>query len=101
MATQPQTWISKAEAAERLGCSEKTIDRLRHKGELGAVKSSHQKQGHVKITLASLEAFEQRQLEADQPGPAWDDIERRFPIPELDQARAASAARRAEAKEEQ
>ena len=102
MATQPQTWISKAEAAQRLGCSEKTIDRLRHKGELVAMKSSHQKQGHVKITLASLEAYEERQLEAAEPAPAWDDIEKRFPIPELDQARAASAARRAEAaKEEQ
>ena len=101
MATQPQTRISKAEAAERLGCSEKTIDRLRHKGELVAVKSSHQKQGHVKITLASLEAYEQRQFESAEPRPAWDDIEKRFPIPELDQARKASAARREAAKENQ
>lgn len=102
MATQPQTRLSKAEAAERLGCSAKTIDRLRDRRELVAVKSSHQKQGHVKITLASLQAYEQRQLEAAEPAPAWDDIEQRFPIPELDQARAASAARRAEAtKEEQ
>ena len=78
--SSPKTRISKAEAAERLGCSEKTIDRLRAAGELVAVRSWNTKQGRVQITVDSLEAYEQRQV----------DIEKRFPIPELDQARAAT-----------
>jgi len=51
------------------------IDRLRAAGELVAVKSCNSQQGHVEITVASLEAHEQRQLEAKQPDPAWDDIQ--------------------------
>jgi Helix-turn-helix domain len=66
MATQPQTRISKAEAAERFGCSTKKIDRLRAAKELVAVKSSREQQGHVQITLDSLEAYEQRQFDAAQ-----------------------------------
>jgi excisionase family DNA binding protein len=99
MANQPSTWISKQEAAERLGCSAKTIDRLRAAGELHAVKRGSKTQSRIRIEAASLEAYEQRQTEAAKPRPASDDIETRFPIPELEQARAARAAARDIAKE--
>ena len=94
MATPETTWISKSEAAERLGCSEKTIDRLRNAGELVAMKRGSTTQGRVRIDAASLAAYGKRQSEAAEPPPAWGDIEARFPIPELDQMRAAKAARR-------
>jgi len=42
MASPAPTRISKKEAAERLGCSTKKIDRLRTAGELVAVKSSRE-----------------------------------------------------------
>jgi hypothetical protein len=89
MASPAPTRISKQQAAERLGCSTKKIDRLRAAGELVAVKSSHEQQGHVAITLDSLRAYEQRQLEAAEPRPARDDIKARFPIPEQDRERNA------------
>jgi len=89
MASPAPTRISKKEAAERLGCSTRKIDRLRAAGELVAVKSSREQQGHVAITLDSLQAHEQRQLEAAQPRPARDDIKARFPIPEQDREREA------------
>jgi excisionase family DNA binding protein len=100
MANAETTWISKSEAAERLGCSEKTIDRLRAAGELVAMKRGSKTQGRVRIDAASLAAYEQREQEAVKPRPARADIEARFPIPELDQARAAKAARRKEANHE-
>jgi hypothetical protein len=94
MANPETTWISKREAAERLDCSEKTIDRLRAAGELVAMKRGSKTQGRVKVDLASVVAYERRQQEDAKPRPAWADIGARFPIPELDQARAAKAARR-------
>lgn len=100
MASETQTWISKRDAAERLGYSAKTIDRLRAAGELRAMKNGRETQSRVRIDLASLEAYEQRQLEAAEPRrPAWDDIEARFPIPAQVQARAARAAARKPTKE--
>jgi hypothetical protein len=92
MASPETTWISKSEAAERLGCSEKTIDRLRLAGELVAMKRGSTTQGRVRIDAASLAAYEERQREAAKPRPARDDINARFPIPEHDQLRAAKAA---------
>jgi len=96
MANPETTWISKSKAAERLGCSEKTIDRLRTAGELVAMKRGSKAQARVKIDVASLEAYEERLREAARPRPAWSDIDARFPIPELNKARAAKAARHTE-----
>jgi excisionase family DNA binding protein len=92
-------WISKQQAAERLGCSAKTIDRLRAAGELHAVKRGSKTQSRIQIEAASLQAYEQRQAQAAKKPPAWNDIEARFPIPELEQARAARAAAREAEKE--
>jgi hypothetical protein len=79
MERPPSTRISKKQAAERLGCSTRKIDRLRTAGELVAVKSSREQQGHIEITLDSLEAYEQRQLQAAGPRPARDDLKARLP----------------------
>jgi hypothetical protein len=51
-----EQWISKQAAARLLGFSEKTIDRRRRSGELASLKSTDS-QGHVRISVASLEAF--------------------------------------------
>ncbi len=64
------------------------------------MKHGSETQSRVVIETASLEAYQERQLEASKPRPARDDIEARFPIPELDRMRAAKAASRAAAQTE-
>jgi helix-turn-helix protein len=92
MASNEQ-WISKQEAAQRLGFSEKTIDRRRRSRELASFKSTDLQQGHVRISVASLEAYLARRqgLQADataSPPP------KSLPIPALEKIRAAKAAGR-------
>ena len=83
-----QTYLSKQKAARCLDVSEKTIDRLRSSGALDWIKVG----SRVRIPLASLQAYEQRQQggEPEQPEPQRE----RLPIPALDAIRAAKAAGR-------
>lgn len=87
-----QKWISKQKAARRLDVSAKTIDRLRLRGELHAIRLGDGQTARVRIAVASIEAYEARQSgSAQEPQPERD----RLPIPALDALRAAKAERRA------
>jgi excisionase family DNA binding protein len=85
-------YLSKKKAARRLDVSEKTIDRLRQAGELQAIKV----RGCVRITLASLLAYETRQEQAAEPTPPPPS---RLPVRVLDEIRATKAQARASAAE--
>ena len=87
MATD-QKYLSKQKAARRLDCSTKTIDRLRGKGDLDWIKVG----SGVRIAIASLEAYEQRQQGGDKRAAA--PAPKRPPIPALDALKAAKAAAR-------
>jgi hypothetical protein len=54
-------WLSKADAAERLGVSERQVDYLREQGRL---MSTHDETSHVLISSDSLDA-EVRRREAN------------------------------------
>ena len=84
-----QTYLSKQKAARRLDVSEKTIDRLRSCGKLDWFPVG----SLVRISLASLQAYVQRQQGCQHQHP----VRRgeRLPIPALDAIRAAKAAARA------
>ena len=83
-----QANLTRSEAAERLRVSIKTIDRLGKKGEFDRFRVGA-KDGSVRLTAASVSAYELRQLAKYLPQ------EERFAIPLVDQARASKAAARA------
>src|SRR5262249_20375070 len=85
-------WISKRQAALRLGVSEKTIDRLRGQRQLDAFKLSDSQTGRVRISLASLEAYTARRqgIKDAEASPRRDSL----PIPALEEIRAAKSAAR-------
>jgi hypothetical protein len=87
MATD-QKYLSKQKAARRLDVCDKTIDRLRAKGDLDWIKVGT----CVRILMASLEAYEQREQGGrEQPERSK---RKRPPIPALDALKAAKAAAR-------
>jgi hypothetical protein len=83
------TYLSKQKAARRLDVSAKTIDRLRAAGELDAMKLTDAPTSRVRVTVASLEAYEAR-----RHGKLHSAAEDLFPIPALEAIRAEKAARR-------
>lgn len=87
--------LSRKDAARRLGCSTRTIDRLREDGELeeSTVRS------RVVIEIASILAYEQRQRAKRKPATPAEDFRARFPVRALEEIRAAKAANRAAALE--
>lgn len=91
MATSQQ-WISKREAARRLGVSEKTVDRRRLSGELASFKLSDAQTGQVRISADSLDAYVARRqgLQEIEAPPRRESL----PIPALEKIRAAKAAAR-------
>lgn len=50
-------YLTKAEVAERLRVSEKTIERYIRRGLLDAIKTTDAPQGAVRVTMASYEAY--------------------------------------------
>lgn len=89
--------ISRIEAAERFSVSTYTIARLCDEGELADLLV----RGQVRITIASLEQYEERQLESRKRDlvrrridPSIGTSRKRLPIPALDTARARKAASR-------
>ncbi|WP_165964424.1 helix-turn-helix domain-containing protein [Actinomadura sp. KC216] len=54
-------YLTKAEVAERLRVSEKTVDRYIRRGFLKAIKTTDTPQGAVRVTVASYEAYVARQ----------------------------------------
>ena len=78
------TLISKKKAAAALDVSERTIDRLRGRGEIRFVRIG----GQIRIVEASVESYVQNQLAADVDSSLDDD----YPIPVLVAMRDRKAA---------
>jgi excisionase family DNA binding protein len=89
-------YLSRKDAARRLGCSTRTIDRLREEGELEEFTVG----SRVVIEIASILAYEQRQRARRKPATPAEDFQARFPIRALEEIRAAKAARRAAERED-
>lgn len=78
------TLLSKQNAADAFGVSQRTIDRLRECGAIDSIRV----QGQVRITVVSLERYIQNQLAAPVELTVADD----YPIAALDALRAKKAA---------
>lgn len=86
--------ISRVEAAERFDVSTYTVARLCDEGELDDLLV----RGQVRVTIASLERYENQQLESRRRDrrrrgldPSADSVRERLPIPALAAARARKA----------